>query len=89
MRRCWTCNQEHDIDEACRIALVCNSTPGNRIVDDLIDDAPSSRLGPVFRATFESEDACCGEGIVPGEDIRADGSGGWIHADTTCEKLAS
>lgn len=68
------------------------SAPGN-VADytiDLFDDAPEgSRLGPVFAATFESEDACCGEGIEPGEDIRADGQGGWIHADDQCERLAS
>lgn len=46
-------------------------------------------LGPIFTATYESDDACCGEGIVEGEDIRSDGQGGWIHADDICEKLAS
>lgn len=47
--------------------------------EDLFDDADS--FGPIFTATHESEDACCGDGIVAGERIRADGSGGWIHAD--------
>lgn len=54
--------------------------------EDLFDDADS--LGPIFTATFESEDACCGDGIVPGEKIRADGAGGWIHAVAGCEGLA-
>lgn len=53
---------------------------------DAAEDFPA--FGPIFTADHESEDACCGEGIVPGEDIRADGRGGWIHADTTCERLA-
>jgi hypothetical protein len=44
-------------------------------------------MGPVFMAEYESEDACCGDGIVPGEDIRGY-RGGWIHADDQCEKLA-
>lgn len=88
MRRCWTCNQEHDIDEACRQSARARSVKAAGAKDDLFDD-PGPAFGPIFCATFESEDGCCGEGIVAGEDIRADGSGGWIHADTTCEKLAS
>lgn len=47
-----------------------------------------NEFGPIFTATYESDDACCGEGIQPGEDIRADGSGGWIHADDSCEAIA-
>lgn len=46
-------------------------------------------FGPIFTASFESESACCGESIVPGEDIRADGHGGWIHADDQCEKMVA
>lgn len=60
--------------------------PGFEIGDrtaDLFDDAPAapqeSKLGPVFTATYGSEDDCCGEGIEPGDRIRADGHGGWIH----------
>jgi hypothetical protein len=56
---------------------------------DLFEDADGGpQFGPVFTAEHESDDACCGDGIVPGEDIRADGQGGWVHADTTCERLA-
>jgi hypothetical protein len=44
-------------------------------------------LGPIFTATYESDSACCGEMIMPGEDARADGRGGWIHADTSCEAI--
>ena len=43
-------------------------------------------LGPIVTATFESDATCCGDLIVPGEDIRADGEGGWIHADDVCER---
>jgi hypothetical protein len=46
-------------------------------------------FGPIFMADYHSEDSCCDEGIQPGEDIRADGRGGWIHADDQCEKIAS
>lgn len=89
-RRCWTCGTEHDLDAACRQSPAAQARRAAGGSDDLFDDAaPASRLGPVFMAEFESEDSCCGEGIVPGEDIRADGHGGWIHADDTCERLAS
>lgn len=98
-RICWTCNNEHDLDEACRASHTVRTmrsagSPGNELADhtspDLFDNASDGpKLGPIFVAEHESEDACCGEGIVPGEDIRADGHGGWIHADTTCERLVS
>lgn len=59
--------------------------------DDFFDEPVNTgniNLGPVFMSQFESEDSCCGEGIVPGEDIRADGEGGWIHASDDCERMA-
>jgi hypothetical protein len=45
-------------------------------------------LGPVFVAGLESECASCPEPIEPGERARADGHGGWIHADAQCERVA-
>lgn len=89
MRRCWTCNQEHDLDMACPSPAAARRRGVAGEADHLFDDAQDSKLGPIFCAEFESEDSCCGEGIVPGEDIRADGHGGWVHADTTCEKLVT
>src|SRR6185312_8126575 len=86
-RRCWTCNSEHDLDAACPSSDTARARRAAGGADDLFDDASDSKLGPIFCAEFESDDSCCGEGIVPGEDIRADGRGGWIHADTTCERL--
>ena len=85
----------------CRAEL-CPNWPGEGCVrgvvdcpagDDFYDDPvhvaedDSQGFGPVFAATYEGEDSCCGEGIVPGEDIRADGDGGWIHADDQCERM--
>jgi hypothetical protein len=62
-------------------------------VSDFYDaaDAPSPRdkFGPIFTATFDTECESCEDPIVPGEDARADGRGGWIHADDQCEKVAS
>lgn len=58
-------------------------------LDDFWDDAPDltgPELGPIFTATYESDSSCCGDLIVPGEDIRADGCGGWIHASDECER---
>lgn len=90
-RRCWTCNSEHDLDEACARPF----QPGHEGAE--LDDQTSNlfdsaeefpQFGPVFMATHDGEDACCGEGIVAGEDIRADGHGGWIHADDGCERMA-
>jgi hypothetical protein len=64
-------------------------------MNDFYDDAtpvrsarPRGDLGPIFTATYESDAACCSEVIQPGEDIRADGRGGWIHADDQCEEIA-
>jgi hypothetical protein len=62
---------------------------GGRATDALFEDAQESfTFGPVFMAQYACDDDCCGEGIEPGEDIRADGQGGWIHADMTCERVA-
>lgn len=88
-RRCWTCNTEHDLDEACRqspAAITRRAAGGS---DDLFDDAQDApSFGPVFTATYDCDDACCGDGIESGQSIRADGQGGWIYADDQCERLA-
>lgn len=46
------------------------------------------KLGPIFTANYQSDCPSCFELIVPGEDIRADGSGSFIHADDQCERIA-
>ena len=77
------------MDEACRNSLEARSRKavGDLDLFDAAEETP--RLGPVFTAQFEGDDACCGEGIVPGEDIRYSGDqGGWIHADDGCERMA-
>lgn len=66
--------------------------PGNELADltspDLFDGPePATQFGPVFTATYVGDDACCGDGIGIGDEIRADGSGGWIHASEACERL--
>lgn len=89
-RRCWTCNNDHDLDEACpkSASAVSAKAAGGKATDALFDDAQKTfTFGRIFMAQHESDDDCCGEGIQPGEDIRADGRGGWIHADDTCERL--
>lgn len=97
-RRCWTCQGEHDLDEACPSNSTVRSMraaggPGATIYDattpDLFDEPEDvPRFGPIFTATYESDCESCDEGIVAGEDIRADGRGGWIHADDQCERVA-
>lgn len=52
------------------------------------DEPETPALGPIFAATYESDCESCDDPIVAGEDIRADGHGSWIHADTMCEKVA-
>lgn len=95
VRTCWTCNTEHDLDEACSASHTVRSMraagkPGNELADhttpdlfDTPDNGPG--FGPVFTAGFDGEDACCGDGIIEGEEIRSDGQGGWIHAIPECE----
>lgn len=93
-RTCWTCLSEHAIDAPCGAnqavrAQRSEGTPGNTIFDrtaDLFDEADS--FGPVITATYEGEDSCCGMGIEEGDRIRADGQGGWIHANEDCERMA-
>lgn len=89
-RRCWTCQQEHDPDDPCPQSMTARSArAAGRRAPSLVDDAEDApRFGPVFMATYESECESCDEGIVAGEDIRADGRGGWIHADDQCERVA-
>lgn len=59
--------------------------------DDLFDAVEEPiAFGPVVTAQYDSDDdACCGEGIGIGDEIRADGQGGWIHASKACERMAS
>lgn len=58
-------------------------------LSDLIDDADDTpRLGPIIVAQYVGDDDCCGEGIGLGDEIRADGQGGWIHASEACERMA-
>lgn len=85
-RRCWTCNTDHDLDAVCAASARGRTVTaaGGRLTDDLTEtDGP--RLGPVVTASFPGEPDCCEQGIEPGDRIRADGHGGWIHEG--CEDL--
>lgn len=81
-RKCWTCGSEHDLDEAChrhwsRVNPARVPTDG-----ELLFATPEeSRLGPVIVASYDGDDACCGNGIWNGERIRADGERGWVHEE--------
>lgn len=85
---------EHDLDEPCGASMVVRSMrsaggPGNELADhtsSLFEE--ESQLGPVFTATHDGDCESCHAGIWAGESIRADGSGGWIHADDPCERKA-
>jgi hypothetical protein len=91
-RKCWTCNTEHDLDAACGAspavrAIRAAGGPGHELDDTtaLFDEPEERELGPVFTAVYDGEDACCGEGIEEGQQARADGEGGWIHANGRCD----
>ena len=43
--------------------------------------AVAEEIGSVFVARFTTRCASCEEPIEPGDDARASGHGGWIHAD--------
>lgn len=61
------------------------------MTEDLFDNEDASaglRFGPVIMARYEGTCAACGWDIRPGDDIRADGQGEWIHADDDCERIA-
>lgn len=56
--------------------------------EDLFDVAQAvPDFGPVLTATRDGDCAACGREIEADNDhIRADGRGGWIHADQECER---
>lgn len=83
-RRCWTCNTDHDLDAVCATSMRSRTVTatGGRLADDLTESS-SPRLGAVVMARWNTEDACCGEGIDEGDRIRSNGEGGWIHEE--CE----
>jgi len=100
MRRCWTCQRYCRFgDDACPQNSTVRSmraagTPGNEIYDattpdlfDEPDDWPRHEHHPVFTASRDSDDECCGDGIERGQQIRADGWGGYIHASAECEGM--
>lgn len=47
------------------------------------------RLGAVFTAEYEGSCSGCEDPVVPGEDVRADGQGGYVHADDQCERAVA
>jgi hypothetical protein len=80
MRRCWVCGSNHDPDDACLSAAHGATLT---VDDDVFESAgptPGNRPGPWFTAMYDSDDECCGW-IKAGDEIRADGSGGWEHRD--------
>ena len=88
-RRCWTCQNEHDLDEACSQSSMARARKAAGGGDDLFDDAQDApKFGPVFTATYDCDDECCGDGIESGQSIRGY-EGGWIHASKECEGMAT
>lgn len=77
--KCWTCNSEHDLDEACRASMTAHSA--RAAGGDPFMTPSEARFGPVFIASHDGNDVCCGDGIWNGERIRADGEGGFVHEE--------
>lgn len=60
------------------------------MMSDLYDSAsPASQFGPVFIAEYRSDCPSCFDDIEPGDRIRADGTGEFIHARRECEEVAA
>jgi hypothetical protein len=86
MRRCWTCNQDHDLDMACPSSPAARSRRAAGELDDftadgLFDDAP----GPVITkktmtAGFDTECPRCDGAVFAGQTI-APTPDGWVHEE--------
>ena len=82
-RRCWTCNTEHDLDEACPQSPTAR---GRRAAGALDDFTATGLFGadpsPGMPAQFESECPECGEMIWAGETIkRGSDDNGFVHEE--------
>jgi hypothetical protein len=64
---------KHLMDTSVSVCFDC--LPAGRMVPHEQDPA---LFGPWAEARFEGWCAGCGEAIMPGDDIRADGQGGWL-----------
>jgi hypothetical protein len=58
-------------------------TPGEFMTAAHEPDSP--RRGPWFAAGYGGECSGCGEEILEGDQIRADGEGGWLDEDCGVE----
>lgn len=79
MRRCWTCNTEHDLNEACK------ASPAARARRAVGAKTQTSVPRPAMEARYRGE-CSAGDEIEEGDTIRPDGDGGWIHVN--CEDEA-
>lgn len=82
-RRCWTCNTEHDLDEACKASPAARARRAAGAKDDWTSNdlfGPDPR--PTMTAQYRGE-CSAGDEIEEGDTIRPDGEGGWIHVN--CE----
>lgn len=74
VRRCWTCQQEHDLDEACLNSMRARSK--------------AAASGQGVYARYHGTCEVCGRGMQAGQRIVAHPSedGTWIHEE--CEEDA-
>lgn len=75
--RCWTCNTDHDLDEACGRPAYTR-TAGEHLFDDAAPDPrPDLRA---FPARYRSECPDCWEDIWPG-DMIVGSDNGYVHVE--------
>lgn len=87
---CYTCMAEHEPHEPC-VPRRAEPKPEPEV---LIEDAgvelepieQTGKMGPVFPALYDGECSGCGGEIMEGQQIRADGQGGWVEVGP-CEEL--
>ena len=86
-RRCWTCNTDHDLDEACARSgtmRTAAATGHAGFTSDLFDAVePTPRSAPkreAFPARYRSECGECWDEIHPG-DMIVGSDNGYVHEE--------
>ena len=86
---CYTCMAEHKPHEPC-IPRRAEPKPEPDLFEDAggieLEPIEQKGMGPAFPAEYDGECSGCGGPIDRGDQIRADGQGGWVQVGP-CEEL--
>lgn len=89
MSTCYVCMAEHDPADPC-VPRRAEPKPEPDVFEEPegieLEPVKQAGMGPVFVAEYEGECSGCGGEINRGDDIRADGQGGWVQVGP-CEEL--